>query len=87
MAETAGSATPPAPAVEAGGEAEAGAAGDDPFTSTIIPDAVLAVPEPVVDLKVEVNSRRSFAICAHPDAGKTTLTEKVRLVFQAYFLA
>jgi peptide chain release factor 3 len=27
----------------------------------------------------EVNSRRTFAIISHPDAGKTTITEKVLL--------
>ena len=29
------------------------------------------------DLATEVNSRRTFAIISHPDAGKTTLTEKL----------
>ena len=27
----------------------------------------------------EVNARRTFAIISHPDAGKTAITEKVRL--------
>lgn len=27
----------------------------------------------------EVNARRTFAIISHPDAGKTTITEKVLL--------
>ncbi|GIN94496.1 peptide chain release factor 3 [Siminovitchia terrae] len=31
------------------------------------------------DLTKEVNSRRTFAIISHPDAGKTTLTEKLLL--------
>ncbi|MFV1871733.1 MAG: peptide chain release factor 3 [Oleiphilus sp.] len=31
----------------------------------------------------EVNSRRTFAIISHPDAGKTTITEKVLLFGQA----
>ncbi|WP_144461006.1 peptide chain release factor 3 [Siminovitchia fortis] len=31
------------------------------------------------DLAKEVNSRRTFAIISHPDAGKTTLTEKLLL--------
>ncbi|AFQ43545.1 peptide chain release factor 3 [Desulfosporosinus meridiei] len=31
------------------------------------------------DLKSEINSRKTFAIISHPDAGKTTLTEKLLL--------
>lgn len=33
--------------------------------------------------KVEVDKRRTFAIISHPDAGKTTITEKVLLFGQA----
>lgn len=29
-----------------------------------------------MNLKQEVESRKTFAIISHPDAGKTTLTEK-----------
>ncbi len=32
-----------------------------------------------MDLKKEINRRRTFAIISHPDAGKTTLTEKFLL--------
>jgi len=32
-----------------------------------------------VDIKTEINKRRTFAIISHPDAGKTTLTEKLLL--------
>ena len=32
-----------------------------------------------MDLKTEINRRRTFAIISHPDAGKTTLTEKLLL--------
>ena len=32
-----------------------------------------------LDLKQEINRRRTFAIISHPDAGKTTLTEKFLL--------
>ena len=30
----------------------------------------------MASLKEEINRRRTFAIISHPDAGKTTLTEK-----------
>ena len=33
----------------------------------------------MADFQDEVNSRRTFAIISHPDAGKTTLTEKLLL--------
>ena len=31
------------------------------------------------DMKTEIGRRRTFAIISHPDAGKTTLTEKLLL--------
>ena len=34
-------------------------------------------------LAAEVAKRRTFAIISHPDAGKTTITEKVLLFGQA----
>ena len=39
------------------------------------------------DLDREVSRRRTFAIISHPDAGKTTLTEKVLLYAGAVELA
>jgi peptide chain release factor 3 len=39
------------------------------------------------ELKREVARRRSFAIISHPDAGKTTLTEKFLLCGGALNLA
>ena len=33
----------------------------------------------MADLNHEINRRRTFAIISHPDAGKTTLTEKFLL--------
>ena len=39
------------------------------------------------DLKTEINRRRTFAIISHPDAGKTTLTEKFLLYGGAINLA
>ena len=35
----------------------------------------------------EINKRRTFAIISHPDAGKTTLTEKFLLYGKAINLA
>ena len=35
------------------------------------------------DLQRDVDSRRTFAIISHPDAGKTTMTEKLLLLGQA----
>ena len=35
----------------------------------------------------EINRRRTFAIISHPDAGKTTLTEKLLLYGGAIHLA
>ncbi|MDY0884302.1 peptide chain release factor 3 [Dongia soli] len=41
----------------------------------------------MADLETEVSRRRTFAIIAHPDAGKTTLTEKLLLFGGAIQLA
>ena len=41
----------------------------------------------MADLKHEINRRRTFAIISHPDAGKTTLTEKFLLYGGAIQLA
>ena len=38
-------------------------------------------------LETECNKRRTFAIISHPDAGKTTLTEKLLLFGGAIQLA
>ncbi len=39
----------------------------------------MTAPESASDLQSEVARRRTFAIISHPDAGKTTLTEKLLL--------
>ena len=39
------------------------------------------------DLQQEISRRRTFAIISHPDAGKTTLTEKLLLYGGAIQLA
>jgi peptide chain release factor 3 len=36
-------------------------------------------PRPAMSLPEEVAKRRTFAIISHPDAGKTTITEKLLL--------
>ena len=33
----------------------------------------------MANLQTELNKRRTFAIISHPDAGKTTITEKLLL--------
>ena len=40
-----------------------------------------------MDLKEEISRRRTFAIISHPDAGKTTLTEKLLLYGGAIHVA
>jgi peptide chain release factor 3 len=42
---------------------------------------------PLSDLEREISRRRTFAIISHPDAGKTTLTEKLLLMGGAIQLA
>ena len=40
-----------------------------------------------MELKEEIRRRRTFAIISHPDAGKTTLTEKLLLFGGAIHVA
>ncbi|HSW29339.1 MAG TPA: peptide chain release factor 3 [Longimicrobiales bacterium] len=49
-------------------------------------DAATRAPERT-DLRTEIARRRTFAIISHPDAGKTTLTEKLLLYGGALHLA
>ncbi len=51
------------------------------------PTPSIATPEGVSLLEREVLRRRTFAIISHPDAGKTTLTEKLLLYGGAIHLA
>jgi peptide chain release factor 3 len=46
-----------------------------------------SVLDPIMSLKDEIARRRTFAIISHPDAGKTTLTEKFLLYGGAIQLA
>ena len=61
------------------------------MTSLGPPDATDIVPQPDAstssELEREVGRRRTFAIISHPDAGKTTLTEKLLLYAGAIELA
>jgi len=43
--------------------------------------------ETAADLKRDIESRRTFAIISHPDAGKTTMTEKLLLLGNAIQIA
>ena len=45
------------------------------------------MPTPRMTPQQEINRRRTFAIISHPDAGKTTLTEKLLLYGGALALA
>jgi peptide chain release factor 3 len=36
------------------------------------------------ELAAQVAQRRTFAIISHPDAGKTTMTEKASVMGQSY---
>jgi peptide chain release factor 3 len=51
------------------------------------PARILWYPVPFVSIATEIARRRTFAIISHPDAGKTTLTEKLLLYGGAVQLA
>src|SRR5436309_5531732 len=68
--------------------------GDD--TIVVRPVSIANLPQPEIqhqinsaaaELEREVSRRRTFAIISHPDAGKTTLTEKLLLYAGAIELA
>src|SRR5438477_10335436 len=63
-------------------------AGVSPFVEQI-PEEPQSVetPSAFAELDREVSRRRTFAIISHPDAGKTTLTEKLLLYGGAIELA
>jgi peptide chain release factor 3 len=59
-----------------------------PATGTPMSDIALTAESPArAQLAMEVARRRTFAIISHPDAGKTTLTEKLLLFGGAINLA
>jgi peptide chain release factor 3 len=47
----------------------------------------LPIQDKISPLAAEIERRRTFAIISHPDAGKTTLTEKLLLFGGAIQLA
>jgi len=53
----------------------------------LVPTPFRAIVRAPVDLIEEIQTRRTFAIISHPDAGKTTLTEKLLLYGGAVQLA
>jgi peptide chain release factor 3 len=67
---------------------KAGATGDETWLLifAIPPDFLLSFPA-FVNITEEISKRRTFAIISHPDAGKTTLTEKLLLYGGAVQLA
>jgi peptide chain release factor 3 len=56
-------------------------------TASDIPDSSHAAAVSTAPLNHEIQRRRTFAIISHPDAGKTTLTEKLLLYGGAVHLA
>src|SRR6202142_4545292 len=56
------------------------------FPGLFPPDSLLSFPA-FVSITEEIQKRRTFAIISHPDAGKTTLTEKLLLYGGAVQLA
>ena len=59
----------------------------DPATS--ISAGLVTIGQPMTDsaLTAEIQRRRTFAIISHPDAGKTTITEKLLLLGNAIAIA
>ncbi len=55
--------------------------------SRLVPARRYATFRALVDIAKEIQKRRTFAIISHPDAGKTTLTEKLLLYGGAVQLA
>jgi peptide chain release factor 3 len=55
--------------------------------NTRLPTPHVAAPQGDATLRAEIARRRTFAIISHPDAGKTTLTEKLLLYAGAIELA
>jgi len=59
----------------------------DPLPDAAAPAASVGTPSRTSTLEREIARRRTFAIISHPDAGKTTLTEKLLLFGGAIQLA
>ena len=62
-------------------------AGERDAHSRLVSSAGFATVRAPVDIAKEIQRRRTFAIISHPDAGKTTLTEKFLLYGNAIHLA
>ena len=62
-------------------------AGERDAHSRLVSRAGFATVRALVDIAKEIQRRRTFAIISHPDAGKTTLTEKLLLYGGAVQLA
>lgn len=60
---------------------------DSAQSSLLVPGRLCGIVRALVDIEKEIQKRRTFAIISHPDAGKTTLTEKLLLYGGAVQLA
>lgn len=58
-----------------------------PIKSVILPPTFSKLKRIIMGIKQEIERRRTFGIVSHPDAGKTTLTEKLLLFGGAIHVA
>jgi|TARA_B100001964_G_scaffold242203_1_gene316383 peptide chain release factor 3 len=72
------------------GQQFTGIANSDPYNAALLLTCHFAfhlLQQKIMGILEEVDKRRTFAIISHPDAGKTTITEKLLLLGKAIQLA